>query len=93
MDEKIPQSLLDLIRSKVPINLLERIGREAEKLVGKDLNREDWEEAGNLMIDILFYMTVCRPGQVKDDLGFLRVMLKEIKKRVSLHMGEGEGKR
>jgi len=45
------------MRSSLPINLLERIGRQTEKLKDKHLDREDWEEAGNLMIDVFSYMT------------------------------------
>ncbi len=91
MGEKIPQSLFGLMRSKLPINLLERIGREAGKLEDKHLDREDWEAAANLMIDVLYYMTICRPGQVKGDLGLLQAMLKEIKRQASSRMKE-EGK-
>ena len=92
MGEKISQSLFGPMRSKLPINLLERIAREAEKLEDKHLDREDWEEAGNLIIDVLYYMTICRPGQAKGDLGFLRAMLKEIRRQASSHVKE-EGRR
>ena len=92
MDEKIPRSLFEPMRSKIPINLLERIRREAGKLENKHLDREDWEEAANLVSDVLYYMSICRPGQAKGDLGFLRAMLKEIRRQASHVKEEGKGR-